>query len=216
VDRASAPPEALSFPPPSHEQFRFVPDDVLVTAAARRGGAGISAPLAGVLAALALFVSACTGGHAVATSGRPTTTPSLPSASPLVPAGVLNDPVVEVVKRVTPAVANVTSSTLTQDPFGQVQSGEGVGTGFIIRSDGILVTNFHVVEGALNLKVTLPPPDSRSFIARVIGGDSQHDLAVLKIEATGLPTIALGSSGDVVLGERVIALGYALALPDPP
>jgi S1-C subfamily serine protease len=78
------------------------------------------------------------------------------------------------------------------------------------------VTNFHVVEGALNLKVTLPPPDSRSFTARVIGGDSQHDLAVLKIEATGLPTVALGTSDDVALGERVIALGYALALPGGP
>jgi S1-C subfamily serine protease len=124
--------------------------------------------------------------------------------------------VVAVVKQVDPAVVNVTSSTVTQDPFGQVQSGTGVGTGSIIRSDGIIVTNFHVVEGALNLKVTMPPPDSRSFQARVIGGDSQHDLAILKIDATGLPTISLGDSSQVLLGERVVALGYALALPGGP
>ena len=78
------------------------------------------------------------------------------------------------------------------------------------------MTNFHVVEGALNLKVTLPPPDGRSFQVRVIGGDSDHDLAVLKIGATNLPTIPLGDSSNLALGERVVALGYALALPGGP
>jgi serine protease Do len=167
------------------------------------------------MAGLVLLVGACTNGT-TATSGRPTPTPSLPSASPLGPGGADADPVVSVVNRVAPAVVNVTSSTLTQDPFGQVQSGEGVGTGFVIRSDGIIVTNFHVVEGALNLKVTLPPPDSRNFQARVIGGDSQHDLAVLKVDATGLRTVALGVSDQLAVGERVIAFGYALALPGGP
>ena len=142
--------------------------------------------------------------------------PPLPSPSPLLPATVQSDPVVQVVKRVAPAVVNVTSSTLTQDALGGVQPGKGVGTGSIIRPDGIIVTNFHVVEGALNLKVTLPPPDGRSFQARVIGGDSDHDLAVLKIDATNLPTIPLGDSSNLALGEGVIALGYALALPGGP
>jgi S1-C subfamily serine protease len=173
-------------------------------------------PLAGVLAGLSLFVGACTNKGVTAPSGRPTSTPSLPSAGPLGPVDVDADPVVAVVKRVAPSVVNVTSSTLTQNPFGQVQSGKGVGTGFVIRADGVIVTNFHVVEGALNLKVTLPPPDSRSFQARVIGGDSQHDLAVLKIEATGLQTIALGVSDQLAVGEKVVALGYALALPGGP
>jgi serine protease Do len=172
-------------------------------------------PLAGALAGVVLFVGACTNGTSAA-SGRPTSTPSLPSASPLGPAGADTDPVVAVVERVSSAVVNVTSSTLTQDPFGQVQSGKGVGTGFVIRSDGIVVTNFHVVEGALNLKVTLPPPDSRSFQARVIGGDSQHDLAVLKIDATGLRTVSLGVSDQLAVGERVVAFGYVLALPGGP
>jgi serine protease Do len=72
------------------------------------------------------------------------------------------------------------------------------------------------VEQALNIKVTLPPPSNRSFTARVIGGDSAHDLAVLKVDATGLPTIPMGSSASLVLGERVVALGYALALPGGP
>jgi serine protease Do len=68
----------------------------------------------------------------------------------------------------------------------------------------------------VNLKVTLPPPGGRVFAARVIGGDSDHDLAVLKVDATGLPTVPLGDSKALALGERVVALGYALALPGGP
>jgi S1-C subfamily serine protease len=172
-----------------------------------------------VAAAGFLLIAACTSRQAVQTresSARGVVVPQLPSPSPILPASVQSDPIVAVVKRVAPAVVNVTSSTLTQDALGGVQPGKGVGTGFIIRSDGIIVSNFHVVEGALNLKVTLPPPDGRSFQARVIGGDSDHDLAVLKIGATNLPTVPLGDSTQLALGERVIALGYALALPGGP
>ncbi len=121
------------------------------------------------------------------------------------------------VKRVAPAVVNVTTAVPNPDAFlGGGQTGKGVGTGFVVRSDGIIVTNFHVVEGALNIKVTLPPPDNRSFTARVIGADQDRDLAILKVNATGLPTVPLGNATDVQLGERVIALGYALALPGGP
>jgi serine protease Do len=171
-----------------------------------------------VIAVAGFLLAACTSSHAVKTtaSGTPLVIPALPSPSPVLPASIQSDPIVAVVKRVAPAVVNVTSSTLTQDALGGVQPGKGVGTGSIIRSDGVIVTNFHVVEGALNLKVTLPPPDGRSFQARVIGGDSDHDLAVLKIGAKNLPTIPLGNSSKLALGERVVALGYALALPGGP
>ncbi len=168
--------------------------------------------------AAGFLLAACSSSHAMKTavSGTPLAVPGLPSPSPVLPATVQSDPIVAVVKRVAPAVVNVTSSTLTQDALGGVQPGKGVGTGSIIRSDGVIVTNFHVVEGALNLKVTLPPPDGHSFQARVIGGDSDHDLAVLKIGATNLPTVPLGNSSKLALGERVVALGYALALPGGP
>src|SRR5947207_3104155 len=85
-----------------------------------------------------------------------------------------------------------------------------------VRTNVIIVTNFHVVEGAVSVTVTLPAPDNRSFPARVIGSDSEHDLAILKVDATGLPTVTLGHSSSLELGERVIALGYALALPGGP
>ena len=125
------------------------------------------------------------------------------------------DPLVQVIERVRPAVVNVTSDIFQTNAFGP-PSGQGTGTGFIIRSDGIVVTNYHVVEGANKLTVITTPPNSRRFDARVIGGDASADLAVLKIEAHGLPTVPLGSSSELKLGQRVVALGYALALKGGP
>ena len=125
---------------------------------------------------------------------------------------------VDVVEKVAPAVVNVTTRTVSRDALLGGTVDRAVGTGFMIRSDGVVVTNFHVVEGAVNIKVTLPPPDERTFSARVIGGNSDHDLAILQLQGDtdDLPTIPLGNSSDVSLGQRVIALGYALALPGGP
>jgi S1-C subfamily serine protease len=178
--------------------------------------------LGAAVSTVALLSAGCTNAPVTTSPSasaplRSTATPVLPSANSESGVTLSEQPVVQVVKRVQPAVVNVTSRTVTVDTIGGgAQVGKGVGTGFVIRSDGIIVTNFHVVEGALNLKVTLPPPDGRVFPARVIGGDSEHDLAVLKVNATGLSTVPLGDSGKVALGERVVALGYALALPGGP
>jgi serine protease Do len=181
-------------------------------------------PIASLVTAASLLGAACTSGPALrggspsssTSAGRPSATQPLPAANGNGSSILSDQPVVQVVKNVQPAVVNVTSRTVSADAFGGAQIGKGVGTGFIIRSDGFIVTNFHVVEGALNLKVTLPPPDGRVFSARVIGGDSEHDLAILKVNATRLPTVPLGDSSRVALGERVIAVGYALALPGGP
>jgi len=175
--------------------------------------------LAAVLG-LTLIAGACTGSaptKTTGTAGSPSTSAGLPSPHPLDSTAVAGDPIVEVVKRVTPAVVNVTTSVVNPEAIlGGAQESQAVGTGFVIRADGIVVTNFHVVERALTIKVTFPPPDGRSFAARVVAGDSSHDLAVLKIQGTGLPTVPMGDSSKVLLGERVIALGYALALPGGP
>jgi serine protease Do len=171
--------------------------------------------LPALLLAAVLALGACTGTARVLPRAEPriTQTPALPSVNPYDPSA---DPVVEVVTRVAPAIVNVTTQTQSSDAIFGGGSGEGVGTGFIIRADGFLVTNFHVVEGATKITVTLPPPDRRIFQARVVGGDSEHDLAVLKVDGDGLPTVPLGNSSQVALGQRVIALGYALALPGGP
>jgi S1-C subfamily serine protease len=176
-----------------------------------------------VLLALLVGASACTAPGPVPTAPGPTATapgPTAPRTSPPPtptpnPEGGSEDALVEVVRRVAPAVVNVTTDRLQQGPFG-IEEGEGVGTGFIIRSDGVIVTNFHVVEGATQIKVILPPPDRRTFLARVIGSSSEHDLAVLKVDGRDLPTLPLGRSSDLQLGERVVALGYALALEGGP
>jgi serine protease Do len=125
------------------------------------------------------------------------------------------DPIVQVVKRVEPAVVNVTTDLFQRSELG-IEPGRGVGSGFVIGPDGIVVTNYHVVEGASRITVITPPPGSKSYAARVIGGDQTADLAVLKIDATDLPTVPLGDSAKLQLGQPVVALGYALALKGGP
>ncbi|HXJ66683.1 MAG TPA: trypsin-like peptidase domain-containing protein [Actinomycetota bacterium] len=142
-----------------------------------------------------------------------------PSPLPSPAAGSVDpnaDPIVRVVQHALPAVVNVTTNLLETNPFGGSTPGRGVGTGFVVRSDGIVVTNFHVVEGAQRITVTTSIPPTKSFQARVIGGDQNADLAVLKVDATGLPTLALGDSGQLELGQPVVAMGYALALNGGP
>jgi S1-C subfamily serine protease len=110
----------------------------------------------------------------------------------------------------------VTTDVFQPDQFGNVQQGKGVGTGFIVRQDGIIVTNCHVVEGGSKITVSTSAAKPQQYDARVIGGDCQHDLAVLKIDATGLPTVPLGDSAALELGQPVVAIGYALALEGGP
>jgi len=81
----------------------------------------------------------------------------------------------------------------------------GLGSGFIVRSDGIIMTNAHVVDGASNVTVKLS--DRREFKAKVIGVDKQTDIAVLKINAKNLPTVKLGDSKKVEVGQWVLAIG---------
>jgi len=168
-----------------------------------------------LLLAVALLGAGCTKASqptSTSSSTIPTSTRSQAALPALDPS---EDPIVQVVERVRPSVVNVTTDTLTTTPFGP-QTGRGVGTGFIIRADGVIVTNYHVVEGAQKITVVTPDPNSQRFDARVIGGDSTADLAVLKVDGHNLPTIPLGSSSDLKLGQQVVALGYALALKGGP
>src|SRR5580658_6119153 len=88
---------------------------------------------------------------------------------------------------------------------GQRQIEHGIGSGVIISPDGYIVTNNHVVDGAMEVRVTLH--DRRSFPAKVIGTDKLTDLAVVKINAKDLPTIAWGDSTKLVTGQSVLAIG---------
>lgn len=81
----------------------------------------------------------------------------------------------------------------------------GFGSGFVISEDGYIVTNAHVVDNSSEITVALP--DRREFAATLIGSDERSDIALLKVEATGLPTLALGDSDDLNVGQWVLAIG---------
>jgi len=142
-----------------------------------------------------------------------------------------------VVRQVLPAVVNISSSKITKIPaeFGQLpddplfrqffgngngsnrdfnvprqapeQRERGLGSGVIMTPEGYILTNNHVVDGATDVRVTIS--DKREFTAKVIGTDPKSDIAVLKIDATGLPCITVADSAKVQVGD------YALAVGDP-
>ncbi len=130
----------------------------------------------------------------------------------------------EVSERVRPAVVQITSQVAvnTTSPvggFGNDSSGleqTGIGSGVIYDQTGYILTNFHVVEGASKLLVTLP--DGRAFDATVVGQDRQTDLAVVKIDPKGdtLPIAELGNSSSLQVGDSLVAIGNALGLPGGP
>jgi len=94
-----------------------------------------------------------------------------------------------------------------QQPPQRVQ---GVGSGVIVNSDGYILTNHHVVDGAIEIKVELT--DNRTYTAKLVGSDAPSDLAVLKIDANNLPTLALGNSDKVRVGDFVLAVGNPLGI----
>ncbi|HET7027792.1 MAG TPA: trypsin-like peptidase domain-containing protein [Candidatus Limnocylindrales bacterium] len=113
-----------------------------------------------------------------------------------------------VASEVSPAVVTITSSSAGSrvDPFSIPET--GVGSGFIYASDGRILTNNHVVEGAETLTVTLK--DGTELPARVLVTDAAHDLAIVKIDRTGLPTVTLGDSASLNVGQLLIAIGSPL------
>nr|WP_298131169.1 DegQ family serine endoprotease [uncultured Pseudoxanthomonas sp.] len=88
--------------------------------------------------------------------------------------------------------------------------GTSMGSGFIISADGYVLTNHHVVDGADEVKVTLP--DRRELTAKVVGSDQQYDVALLKVDAKGLPTVRIGNSTTLKPGQWVVAIGSPLGL----
>ena len=99
-------------------------------------------------------------------------------------------------------------------PFGpqeqRIPEQRGTGSGFIISSDGLILTNAHVVEGADELRIRLT--DNREFQGKVLGLDKKTDIAVVKIEAKNLPVLKIGSSENLKVGEWVAAIGSPFGL----
>jgi Do/DeqQ family serine protease len=179
------------------------------------------------LALMVLFFTACKGqteGQNLAPSQPP---PPLNASGP-----VLQNSYADVVTRVSPAVVTVRStergrqarqfpffndpffrdffgdrSPLQQEPPRRVQ---GLGSGVVVSPDGYILTNHHVVDGALEIRVETT--DNRTFTAKLVGSDPPSDLAVLKIEARDLAVLSLGDSDKVRVGDVVLAVGNPLGI----
>jgi Do/DeqQ family serine protease len=136
----------------------------------------------------------------------------------------------DVVSKVSSAVVTIRSTerarTATQYPFMDdpqfreffgdrlpqqtPRRSQGMGSGVIVNPDGYILTNHHVVDGAIEIKVETT--DNKTYTAKLVGSDPPSDLAVLKIEARGLPTIPMGNSDRVRVGDAVLAIGNPLGV----
>ena len=109
--------------------------------------------------------------------------------------------------------ANVNStvgilSTVKANYYGQIVEGQAAGSGFILTPDGYIVTNYHVVDGASDIKVTTY--DNKSYDAKLVGYDESNDVAVLKVDARDLTPVVLGDSDQMNVGDNVVAIGNSL------
>jgi serine protease Do len=118
------------------------------------------------------------------------------------------------VARVLPSVVSITTRQIERDQFNQPVPTRGLGSGFVIARQGYVLTNNHVTDGAEDIKVALT--DGRVFRAVLVGADRFSDLAVLKIEGKSLPTLPLGDSARLAVGETVVAIGSPLWIEGGP
>src|SRR5947208_6055112 len=140
---------------------------------------------------------------------RPATTAAHPPAA---------SPWVELARTLKPAVVNISTKRVDEkNPFFEEFLGgrprrtlRSLGSGFVINPSGLIVTNNHVVDGATEIKLTLA--DERELPGRVLGRDPKTDIALLKVDATGLPVVPLGDSSRLQVGEPVMAIGNPFGL----
>ncbi|CAA7599772.1 Peptidase S1C [Acididesulfobacillus acetoxydans] len=146
------------------------------------------------------------GNRAVQPPGNPVTI-TQSSAPPVTSGGQPNFPAVQIAKTVGPTVVGIANFQGSGGLFGgQGLSEYGSGSGFIIDAkNGYIVTNYHVIDGARKLVVSLA--DGRNLEAKVVGGDPRTDLAVIKISANNLTAAQLGDSNKLQVGEPVVAIG---------
>src|SRR6266568_6693366 len=152
----------------------------------------------------ALFLAACQGASSTPSSAQSTrleTTTNEVSAS-------RRTAITQAVARVAPSVVTVQTEVVERVPadvfeqfFGGrsgTRSAAGLGSGFIVREDGVILTNAHVVSGASRISVALK--DGPTYPAKLLGADETNDLAVIKIDAKGLSVAPLGNSSNLIVG----------------
>ena len=125
----------------------------------------------------------------------------------------VENPVVAVAQIAGPSVVGVKVDFYEQGFFGELQETSEEGSGIIYSEDGYIITNYHVVEDAISstsAQVTVTLSNQEEYIAEIIGTDSVTDLALLKIDATGLTPATFGKSSDLQVGELAVAIGNPL------
>lgn len=193
---------------------------------------------AGIIMSLVIAISllgACNrdrgSSYALESSGNPNNPSGGSAVPPSNPAVVPVASYADIVSKATPAVVTIHSRMRSRqpqqfpfmdDPFFRRFFGErgqqtpnqperqGLGSGVIVREDGYILTNHHVIDGADQIEVDLN--DNRSLQAQVVGSDPPSDLAVLKVNAGGLPTLVLGDSDRTRVGDVVLAIGNPLGV----
>lgn len=154
-----------------------------------------------------------------ASSGTTTGTNNTDGAYKRIEIEKSDSPVTAIVEKVSPSIVGVKVTATVQDFFFGESVGGGEGSGIILREDGYILTNNHVIEAAASssssgggrssskIEVILPNQMDKPYTATIVGRDSKTDLAVLKIEATGLPVAELGDSDQIKVGELSVAIG---------
>jgi serine protease Do len=118
--------------------------------------------------------------------------------------------IADVVDMVKPAVVAITTKVTSYDFFNRPITQDGAGSGWVIDPNGIIVTNNHVVEGAKSITVTMDSGKTYTADIKSVYTDSLNDLAIIKINATGLPSLKIGNASKLRLGDWVVAIGNAL------
>ncbi len=188
----------------------FVVGAVLLTAVLASGGTVVALNATGAdraAATAAPFAPAAAQSTPAAPTAAPPASTTPPAAvAPVAPGGQAS--VVEIVKAVSPAVVTIVAEGVTiSDPTtGQTGQGTATGSGVIFDANGLILTNHHVVNGNPS-KLTVNLKDGRSFDATIYGIDTLTDLAIVKVNQSGLPTAPIGDSSTIQVGQQAIAIG---------
>ena len=114
----------------------------------------------------------------------------------------------EIYAKYVNSCVGITVDIVSTNIFGQTVTGAAAGSGFVITEDGYILTNYHVIDGANSIKVTFD--NGKEYTATYVGGEEKNDIAVIKVDATGLTPVVIGKSSDMLVGEQVTTIGNPL------
>ena len=173
--------------------------------------------------ALGALVGASVAGGIVAVAGHTDRTTTVTATAPAAAGtraaagtsvAAAQNAIAALVQKAEPSVVSIHDDISQTNSFGQTESGQAAGSGFVLSADGYIVTNNHVIDGATNITVDFH--DGTTAKATVVAHDPNSDLAVLKVDRSGLTPLPMGSSSALQVGDQLVAIGNALDLSGGP